>query len=188
MNWERYLLPALLILEVIVESNASPKSSVHRGLALQTALQRARTTCPEKLDSSKNQKVKGKISQLLSPSYAASDPNRNTYRESYVESPETVIKILGGLCEFGFSVDPPTFEQVNTEVAPVEPSDEETGDEESANTIYEKEEESMNSYNLNGYVLFIFGFVSGMLLVFVYFTQKNQPPVQNVKSLRRPEL
>jgi len=181
MNLERYLLPALLMLEVIVGSNASLSSSVHRGLTLETALQRARTTCPEKLDSSKIQKVKGKIHKLLSPLNVASDPNRKAYRASYVESQEAVNHALEELCGLGVSEDPATFEQPNT-------GDEEIGDGESASTIYEKKEETMNSFNLNGYVLFIFGFVSGMLLVFVYFTQKNQPPVQNVKSLRRPEL
>ena len=186
---ERYLLPALLILNFIVGSNASLQNEVHRGLQLQTALKQARTICPENLDSSKILKLKEKISYLLSPSFVVSDPNRRTYKASYIESPEEINRHLREICGSDFSLDPATFEQPNTEMGPEETGNEEIAStEEIASAIYQKEKESTNSYNLNGYVLFFFGFVSGMLPIFAYFTQKNQPSVQDFKSLRRPEL
>jgi len=187
MNWERYLLSALLILDLIVGYNANLSNAVHRGLALKSAYEKAKTLCPEKLQSSQIKKIKNKISALLSPSTVARDPNRNTYISSYVESPEVVNNDLLKICQPGVFVDPATFEQPDTETSDEETgmADEETVDEEIA--ILQKEKETRNSVNLNGYVLFIFGFVSGMLLIFIYFSQKYQPTVKNV-SLRRPEL
>jgi len=81
-------------------NNNDREESVHHGIALKRAYEKARTICPDKLNADTRYGIKSifrRIEDLMAPSMEATDPNRKIYL-NYVPTEDEVSGILRSIC------------------------------------------------------------------------------------------
>ena len=191
MRVYRSFLLLLIILQLLHVSQGNPVHMVHSGIILEKALQEAKGLCPGKITHTRKSEIVEEIKKLTQPAKSANDPHRNEYGlHDFVPTREQIQTRAASLC--GFSSSSMDSPEVNVEGSDeyLIPSEDVAQDEK------EYEEVHGNSPQLIEVVdkiYFLFGLVSGMLVVFAYLHLKSPSAtgslqVQGTKSIRRPEL
>lgn len=164
---------------------------VHHGIILEKALREAKGICPGKITHKRKSEIVEEIKKLTAPAKSASDPRRNEYGlHDFVPAREQIQAEVASLC--GFSSSSMDSPEVNVEGsdAYLIPSEEVAQDEKDYEEVHGNSPQLIEVVDK---IYFLFGLVSGMLVVFAYLYLKSPSAtgslqVQGTKSIRRPEL
>lgn len=166
---------------------ADPGRNVRKGVITRVALEEARKLCPDLISKEHKKRIQEQIKKLTSSAFVVSDPNRKSYHLDYIPTDEERIAKVEELCQ---GRTPYNALSGLESVAGLESGTlTEALDEDEITDNAQETGELKRIYSSERYYFFAFGFVCGLLAVYIYFhTRGNVMQVSAPKSLRRPEL